>query len=149
MTAACDSCPMRRWAAAAKAAPPAATLSRAEGWGIGLLVAASLLLLPLVHRLVAQEATSVHVLGVGFLSICLGWSAGFFLEGHRVLFGRILAALGVAAGIAPLLPDVAATGLGWLLFATSALSLAALALLRNRRRTRRGLRRAPRVRPGA
>lgn len=116
----------------AHATPPADSLRREEGAGIALLVVASLLLLPLVHRLLQQGSPSGYVLAAGGLSMGLGWAAGFFLEGRRVWIGRAMAALGVVAVAALLLPPVAATGLAWLLAGVAALSLVALVMLRRR-----------------
>lgn len=112
--------------------PPGASLRRAEGVGIILLLAASVLLLPFLYDLVRIDAGVAPVLLVSLLSMGLGWSAGFFLENRRLGLARTLAACGVAAAAAALLPFVSEMGTRLLPVACGALSGLALALLSKR-----------------
>lgn len=112
--------------------PPGASLRRVEGVGIFLLLGASLALLPFLYELVRAETGVVAVLLVSLLSMGLGWSAGFFLEKKRTGLARMLAATGILAAAAAMLPAVQDISARWLLVACGALSGLALALLRRR-----------------
>lgn len=101
-----------------------------------LLVAASLLHLPLVYLLIAHtELTPPFALTVGLLAMGLAWSGGCSLEGRRRGTVRALAAAGVLEGALVVVPQIA-DALGpskWLFVAIGACSaLALLALLRAR-----------------
>lgn len=71
------------------------TLRRAT---FGVLVAASLLHLPLVYRLIARDDTPpAAAISIGLLSMGLAWSAGCSLENRRRGTIRGIAGAGLAA----------------------------------------------------
>lgn len=116
----------------AQPAPPGASLRREEGAGIVLLIAASLLLLPVLYALLSQDAAPSFVLATGLLSMGLGWAAGLFLEHRLIPMARILGGVGVLAAGAALYPPLAGTLHAMLVSGAALLALVALVLLRRR-----------------
>lgn len=107
----------------------------------GLLALASVASLPAIHGLVDPSLDFVarlYALYFGLIAMALAWAAGASLEDRRKGSVALLAALGALNPLLALVPptrDVLGKGLWWMV-AGSALSLAALALLAMRWRSR-------------
>ena len=69
---------------------------------VGLLVAASLVNLPVVYHLLQRDATQpLVVLAVGFVAMGLAWAAGFHVQAKRPRLVQLLILPGLAqAGLA-------------------------------------------------
>lgn len=102
----------------------------------GLLVGASLVHLPLIHGLVAQDGRLAPVaLSDGLLSMGLAWSAGCSLENRRRGTVRGIAMAGVGAPLVAMLPFFPVSFAPWehaLLILGSALSALGLYTLLRR-----------------
>lgn len=100
---------------------------RARSPVVGLLVAASLVNLPVVYRMVRDAPTDAAlVLGVGFVSMGLAWAAGFHVQGKRPRLVQVLTLPGIAEAAIAFAPAHASVRI--LVLVSAGLSLAALAL---------------------